>query len=332
MVFSDSARRMDLVLTNKKPDFKFIYFLKFVAILLITNSHFKPVYDDVLSRFAFGGAMGCALFFFCSGYTLASGSFTSFGPWLLKRIFRIYPTLWIINLLEAAVTGKAIPWQNYLFPLDPHYWFLQAILCFYVVFYVVMKYAKTHIMLVVLSLTFPFFLTYFLSYNNEWMIDYAVHPYRLHWYYYFAMMLVGAYCRVSSPPHLLKNRNKMVLLSLAMLFFVSSYGLKFLVEESAWNVSPHLQLLFPIGVFAFTLTMLELSTSLVYDGVFDKLNRFFAGLTLEIYVIQFMVIDLCAGLSFPLRFFITVLIIVLSAWLLNKTVSLVIKPIKKAIQ
>lgn len=45
---------------NEKPDFKYIYFLKFIAILLITNSHFKPIYEGALSQFAFGGALGCA--------------------------------------------------------------------------------------------------------------------------------------------------------------------------------------------------------------------------------------------------------------------------------
>ncbi len=52
-----------------KQRFLFIDVMKVIAIMLITNSHFKPVYEGDLSRFAFGGALGCSLFFFCSGFT-----------------------------------------------------------------------------------------------------------------------------------------------------------------------------------------------------------------------------------------------------------------------
>lgn len=324
---------MDLTQAKTKPDFKYIYFLKFVAILLITNSHFKPVYEGALSQFAFGGAMGCALFFFCSGYTLALGKFDAFGSWMLKRVLRIYPTLWIINLLETLLTGKVVPLQNYLFPLDHHYWFLQAILVFYVAFYFVMKYAKKHILFVATCLALPFLLTYFLYENNKWVVDYAVHPYRLHWYYYFVLMLVGTYCRITPP--IIKNVKgvgALVYLLLAVVSFVCSYGLKFIVEKSDWSVSPHLQLLFPIGVCIFTMAMFELSKSLRYGMVFDKLNRFFAGLTLEIYVVQFMVISLCSGCPFPLRFLVTVFVILLLAWCLNRMVSFVVAPVKIAMR
>ena len=58
---------------KKQQKYAFINFLKVIAILLITNSHFKPIYEGIGSNFAWGGAMGCSIFFFCSGFTTLWG-------------------------------------------------------------------------------------------------------------------------------------------------------------------------------------------------------------------------------------------------------------------
>ena len=42
-------------------------FLKFMAALMITNSHFQPVYEDVSTSLATFGVHGNALFFFVAG-------------------------------------------------------------------------------------------------------------------------------------------------------------------------------------------------------------------------------------------------------------------------
>lgn len=38
--------------------FDYIFILKVLAIIFITNSHFKSIYSDNLSRFALGGGNG----------------------------------------------------------------------------------------------------------------------------------------------------------------------------------------------------------------------------------------------------------------------------------
>ena len=48
-------------------------FLKFVAALMITNSHFQPLYEDVSPSLATYGVHGNALFFFVSGFLLMMG-------------------------------------------------------------------------------------------------------------------------------------------------------------------------------------------------------------------------------------------------------------------
>lgn len=57
--------------------------MKFLAVLLITNSHMDKLYGDY-NVFATGGAIGDVLFFFCSGYTLFLGSLGRFDFWYKK--------------------------------------------------------------------------------------------------------------------------------------------------------------------------------------------------------------------------------------------------------
>lgn len=142
-----------VTIPQKRVEFEYIYFLKFIAILLITNSHFKPVYEGGLSQLAFGGAMGCALFFFCSGYTLAYSKLDNFWKWMGKRMLRIYPTLWMMNVLVSLINGEMVHWSTFLFPRS--YWFLQAIIMFYVAYYFIMKYARDYYLYVAAGIMVP---------------------------------------------------------------------------------------------------------------------------------------------------------------------------------
>lgn len=81
-----------------------IELLKFVAVLLVLNSHMDSLYGkyDVFST---GGAIGDSLFFFASGFTIFLGRFGRFDNWYKRRIKRIYPSLiaWAFILSVAGV-------------------------------------------------------------------------------------------------------------------------------------------------------------------------------------------------------------------------------------
>lgn len=78
--------------------------LKFLAVLLVFNSHCDPLYGRY-AALATGGAIGDALFFFASGFTLFLGRFARFDNWYKRRIKRIYPSLiaWAFILSVAGV-------------------------------------------------------------------------------------------------------------------------------------------------------------------------------------------------------------------------------------
>ena len=77
--------------------------MKCIAVILIVNSHMETSYGKFAS-FAFGGAIGLALFFFCSGFTLNISS--DFGKYMKRRIARIYPTVFSFVLAESLLFGN----------------------------------------------------------------------------------------------------------------------------------------------------------------------------------------------------------------------------------
>lgn len=76
--------------------------LKCLAALLIVNSHIGVCYGKY-AALATGGAIGNAIFFFCSGYALSLGRFDRFDNWYKRRLFRIYPSVVARVLVIAPI-------------------------------------------------------------------------------------------------------------------------------------------------------------------------------------------------------------------------------------
>lgn len=116
-------------------------FLKFVAALMITNSHFQPLYEDVSPSLATFGVHGNALFFFVSGFLLMMGfekkKFHGFLNWYKGCMRRLWPAVFIWVVVSAAVWKRTLTIGNLL--LFDGYWFLQAIAVAYIVFYVLTR-------------------------------------------------------------------------------------------------------------------------------------------------------------------------------------------------
>ena len=76
--------------------------LKFIAAIMITNSHMELLYGKY-SALATGGAIGDVLFFFASGFTLFLGRMGRFDNWYKRRINRIYPTVFAWAIMGAFI-------------------------------------------------------------------------------------------------------------------------------------------------------------------------------------------------------------------------------------
>jgi peptidoglycan/LPS O-acetylase OafA/YrhL len=116
-----------------------IDFMKFIAVLFITNSHAITLYKDVNPALATLGVHGNAIFFFVSGFTLALKDLKSinFIDFYKKRLARIYPTLIMWPILANFLFQEPITWDSILLAKD--YWFIQCILYSYILLYFLLK-------------------------------------------------------------------------------------------------------------------------------------------------------------------------------------------------
>lgn len=116
-------------------------FLKFIAAVFITNSHFQPLYKGINTAFATFGVQGNALFFFVAGFLLMMGFDKHKGlnvvDWYKARIRRLWPSVFLWAIVAAAIwkTPLTIP----RLVLMDGYWFLQAIAVAYLLFYIFSK-------------------------------------------------------------------------------------------------------------------------------------------------------------------------------------------------
>lgn len=111
-------------------------FLKFMAAVMITNSHFIPVYKDVNVGLATLGVHGNALFFYVAGFLLMKGlqkRSERFDNWYKRRLQRLWPAVFLWAVVAAMVWGDNLSWQKIL--VAPGYWFLQTIAVYYLLFY-----------------------------------------------------------------------------------------------------------------------------------------------------------------------------------------------------
>lgn len=86
-------------------------FLKFIAAVFITNSHFQPLYKGINTAFATFGVQGNALFFFVAGFLLMMGFDKHKGlnvvDWYKTRIRRLWPSVFCGKLL-LQLYGKLL--------------------------------------------------------------------------------------------------------------------------------------------------------------------------------------------------------------------------------
>ncbi len=164
--------------------------LKFLAAILITNSHMTSLYPEPLRNFATGGAIGDSLFFFCSGYLLMMGKPCDFFTWYKRRINRIYPALIAVALLGICMWGQDTSLKELVLNNSGNRWFIQAIFVFYAVFWLVRNYGTVglRIAVIVTILIILIWYTWFWD-KNVFILHHGTY---LRWPGYFLVMLFGA--------------------------------------------------------------------------------------------------------------------------------------------
>lgn len=317
----------------------FVTFLRALAACLITNAHYTGIYPTDL--IANGGLIGDVLFFAVSGYCLYNIKL-SFPKWYFKRIIRVYVPVWIISLvfliLGCFTTEDRSLLYYFVYPTDYH--FVASIILLYIPFYIVCRldWTRKRIPQVMLAVAGAMLIVYLFIYDKSYYhIDTVREPFIR--FLFFESMLLGAYFKKND----LRFRNQFsfrwVALTVASLgcYFVSK-----IVFSKVESLS-ELQIVNQLLIFALLYCLFRL-----FSGLDEKLEKmpvwicrcisFVAGMTLEIYVVQYVLIDaLRSAAIFPLNWIIVTGSILLCALALHLVCKLfygigAILPIKHNIQ
>ena len=311
--------------------FEFIIYLKALATMLITNSHFDAIYP--ISQLSMGGSIGNSIFFWVSGYCLANiksrGSIVvDGGAWYLHRLWRIYlpcVVAVLINTFYRYTIHIATPNLKEILGniVNPTvgFWFVQAILGLYILYYITVRLLDNGTLsfkVVFITIGVIYTISYVLCVDKSYISIEQDSLFK--WIYYFAVMMLGFYCKKKKRSN---APNKVGLLIVCSAMFMIFYGLQFVIKR--YTVLLPFQFIIHVEevVFIYYITYLfenleSFFVKIKHKTAISKIADSLAKITLEIYLVQMVVIDLCAEhLVFPLSFVVAVVGIYVYAIIVN---------------
>ena len=290
--------------------------LKFLAVLLIINSHADILYPSNLKLLATGGAIGDCLFLFISGFTLSMKNGDAFPNWYKRRINRIYPSVFICAFVSSIILQHNYITVYQLFGGE----FIVAIMTYYLLLYIIGRYAsdKTHMALgLVIALTIICYLTIY-PYKSEIGKGIYSTATLFRWLPYFAFMLIGAI--LGRAPMVVKQNSSIFINTLILLL---SIGLFYGIQQvgtyypylNAWQIVtifPLMGIIFYLYKICNTAIVLRLYNI----PIVKKTTLAIGGICLESYLIQFSLFREDFNiLPFPFNLIATTLIILIVAYL-----------------
>lgn len=285
----------------------FITWFKAIACLLILNSHCRSIYPFYFM--AVGGGHGNGLFFVLSGYCLAEIR-TPFLPWYGKRIRRILPMTLLVAALGLLVDGLTTGLPNtvglILLLCLNRYWFVWAILIYYVGFYFIFRRGQKGAAVLVLLLHGVGYLLLYLLVVERHTFSIELEgfsPFKV--YFYFSVFLCGGLIRLCSEviEHWSSNRKVLctAIIAFSCLVWCGEYAVM-MVAHSAYG----LQFLIHLSVLVFSVAMVALGLGLEVrfprpKGIFGNIVTVLSDSTLEIYLVQVTIQHYAEQLPFPIN-------------------------------
>lgn len=298
----------------------FITVIRALAACLITNAHYVGVYP--IEIIANGGLIGDVLFFAVSGYCLYNVKL-SFPRWYGKRLYRVYPPVIIMTAIYMAVgvyslAERSVGWW-FLYPT--YYHFVASIIILYIPFYFVMKMEalKKHLPAIMVGIFVVMLVIYLFAYDKTYYhIDNVREP--MIRFLFMECMLLGAWFRQNENKVLdhFKSWYPVITMAIFLIYFAS----KLFFSKGEAFVS--LQILNQVAIFALLfflfLTFAGLNSKLeeLPKGI-KKLISCISSLTLEIYVVQYVLIEYISPIGyFPLNWLVLTTAIIGAAFVLYR--------------
>lgn len=311
----------------------FITFLRGLAACLITNAHYTGIYPTDL--IANGGLLGDVIFFSVSGYCLYNVK-VPFSKWYCKRILRIYPPVLIMTAIYIVVGAYKLSNHNlfWWFVYPTNYHFVASILILYVPYYFIMgnKFLRNHIVSIMLIVAVVWLLVYVCMYDRSFYhIDTVREP--MIRFLFMESMLVGAWFRHND--FKIRNHFKAWYLFTTVFFFITYFVSKFLFSyrqnlAEYQILNQYILILLLIFIF-MTFSSLDVKLECLPYKV-KKVFEFLSKITLEIYVVQYVLIDKIRFVGhFPINWIFLTATIIISSLILHKVCEFVYSKIYKLI-
>jgi hypothetical protein len=296
-------------------------FLRFIAIILIVNSHFDLLYP--IAHIATGGAIGNSLFFFLSAFGLSISQHKNkrnFYSYIKRRITRIYPSIWA-ELIILYIPYKIFIEQSFqvnntslyevmqysfLFIYPYHHWFIHALMINYTVSYPFTKKIKTKSLvpaLIFIAIVY-IFIYLFLIDTRQWTVESTYIRYIFYMIVFFCGILLSDYHEKIK----YKNFGDWLILLLCLVLF---YSHKFLMIKGYFFQLQFLQqlILLPIILYLFKISRSSIVQKTIMETtILFKIIKYISSRTLEIYIVHLPVMFTVLNLKiiFPFNFLLTV--------------------------
>lgn len=286
-------------------------FLKFIAVLMIINSHADAMYPR-MSALATGGAIGDCLFLFVSGFTLFLGQARRFTDFYLRRIKRILPSViaagLFIWLMNPEAKRSAIDFAGGEFIL--------ALMIYYAILWLIRRYAIERLpavlafsILVSLAVYIGWFPNKYAT-GSEGIYGFTT-LYR--WVPYFSFMLLGAWVGKSrADVHACDPRRPWADFTAMLICLIAFYGIQLAAKLyppcAPWQIVSLLPLAGVI-LFLYRWASAPFVGRMFANKVCGTVMLFTGGLCLESYLIQLTLITDRWNAVWPLNLLMVTLLI-----------------------
>lgn len=290
---------------EKKRDIS-IDILKVFAVFFVMNSHMHICYPKY-GFLATGGAIGDALFFFSSGFTLLLGKQMRFDNWYKRRIIRIYPSVIACSIITCLFYGISESIVDIL--LGKRYWFIGCIMIYYILLFPIKYFGNGKYLDIVFILSSVFiYIIYFLFFNNGDSL-YGGGLYRC--FVFFLFMLLGAKIGIMKKEKYSHWHILFLFLSI-FVFYTINY-----VWTKNWLMILSIFPLMGICYYLYLVCNAPWFLNIIKYKSFSYLISFISQLCLETYLIQKYIFTDSLNFMFPINIPIIMFVTLFVAYLLR---------------
>ncbi len=312
----------------ENKDYNDTIFLRFIAIILVVNSHLDAYYP--VEYLGTGGGIGNTLFFMLSSF----GIFLSqqrrpkdFKSWYSDRIKKLYPPIWVTLILII------IPMNLYLgeFHIDdlvdfagnffyPPFWFFKALIIYYFIGWFILNNFSNKKLFTGIAISFTIYVVLYLFYLDLSEFNIETSPFK--YFYYFIVYCLGMYMALKSK-HIKYSGKRDIAIALFSLIVIYSH--KYMMTKGILLNIQFIQQIFYIflAYYLLKISRSSLIKEKLMNSILSKPIIFIGGLTLEIYIVHVstksLFLDL--GLPFPLNIILFLCLVIILSIIINKISS-----------